>query len=102
MSKLEHEIQNEIMAYLVSNKIFAWRQNTGAISIKDRFIRFGLKGTSDILGIYKGIFLAIEVKTAQGKLRKEQVFFLRKIKDQGGIAIVARSLDDVKCVLNEI
>ena len=53
------------------------------------------KGVSDIVGIYKGKFLAIEVKTEKGKLNDHQSKFLILVKQNGGIAIVARSVHDV-------
>lgn len=60
---------------------------------------FNEKGTSDILGIWKGKMLCIEVKSAKGKLRPEQVTFLGDMSRLGAIAFVARSLDDVLLVL---
>jgi len=55
----------------------------------------GTKGVPDILGIYKGRFLGIEIKTASGKVRPEQEAFLENIRENGGIGFVARNLDDV-------
>ena len=51
---------------------------------------------SDIIGIYKGRFLAIEVKTAKGKLTVAQVTFQHTVQQEGGIAFVARSVQDVE------
>ena len=56
---------------------------------------FTEKGTSDILGIYQGRMLCIEVKSKRGTLRPEQDVFLRTMADLGAIAFVARSLQDV-------
>ncbi len=58
------------------------------------------KGISDIIGVWKGKFLAIEVKTKSTKTTIEQDEFLECVKKAGGIAIVARSLADVENVLN--
>jgi len=55
----------------------------------------GTKGVPDILGIYKGQFLGIEVKTEKGKVSPEQEQFLAAIRQNGGIGFVARNLDDV-------
>lgn len=58
--------------------------------------QFGAKkGVSDILGIYKGRALAIEVKTAKGVVSEHQKDFLISFAAAGGIAFVARSVDDV-------
>ena len=69
-------------------------------------------GVSDILGIYKGKFLAIEVKTPTtidedgdkrygGRLTENQKIFLQEIQEQGGIAIIARSVEDVEQALKK-
>ena len=92
----EKDLQKEILSYLCSSGIFAWRQNTGAVLYKKRFVRFGLPGISDIIGIMPdGRFLAIEVKSEKGKLTVYQEGFLEAVRKNGGIAIIARSLFDV-------
>ena len=53
------------------------------------------KGISDIIGIYQGRPLAIEIKTERGRLSEHQERFLERWKAAGGIAIVARSPNDV-------
>ena len=40
-------------------------------------------------------FVAMEVKTPTGKLKPEQENFLKVVRESGGIAIVARSADDL-------
>ena len=93
---MENEIQKAILEYLKIKKIFCWRNNTGAFTKGDHFYRFGYKGSSDILGILPGgRFLAIEVKARSGKLREEQKEFIDAINQNGGLAFVARSVDDV-------
>jgi len=96
---LEKEIENKILEYLSTlPDCFAWKcNNFGAYS---RFRKANSKhiinGVADILGIYKGRFLAIEVKTKTGKTSTEQDQFLENIRIQGGISFVARSLEEVK------
>jgi len=90
-----------ILEYLQLRGIFAWRMNTGATVIKvpngkDRFLRFGKKGISDIIGILDdGRWLAIECKTEKGKASLDQLYFLAEIAKRGGVAFVARSIEDV-------
>jgi Holliday junction resolvase len=57
------------------------------------------KGLPDIAGSYKGTFIAIEVKSKRGKPTVEQVQFLEQIKLTGGIAGVARSIEDVQKII---
>ena len=93
----EKDLQNTILQYLQIRHIFAWRQNSGAAKFDNHFVRFGIPGISDILGLIPpdGKFLAVEVKAPMGKLTPYQKDFLDRIKASGGCAIIARSLDDV-------
>jgi pterin-4a-carbinolamine dehydratase len=47
-----------------------------------------IRGTPDFLLCVSGVFVAIELKTDDGKLDKLQEWNLKKIADTGGIAIV--------------
>lgn len=53
------------------------------------------KGVSDILGIYNGKFLAIEVKSEKGKVSPAQALFLSDVRLNGGLGFVAKSIEDV-------
>lgn len=76
-----------------------WANNTGMIKTEDRVVRFGLKGSSDIIGIYKGLFLGIEVKTGNAKQSKFQLNFEKMICAQGGIYVLIND-KNVKQVRN--
>ena len=96
----EAEILSKILAYLKLTRIYAWRNSVGATVIgageHRRFVRFGHSGLSDIIGILSGgRFLAIEVKSAKGRITPEQRAFLDNIEERGGVAFVARSVEDV-------
>lgn len=93
----ETDIQNDIRVALSNLGITVWRNNSGFASYENgRKVRYGLfKGSSDLIGISSsGKFVAIEVKTPIGRLTKEQKNFLQFVRDQGGIAGVARNIDD--------
>lgn len=94
---LEKDIQSSIMDYLHMKKIFSWKEHSGGMMIEGgtRYMPLGLKGKADILGCYKGLFLAIEVKRPSGKLSVDQAYFLEAIRNAGGIAFVATSIDDL-------
>jgi hypothetical protein len=64
--------------------------------------KFSEKGSSDILGIWQGKMLCIEVKSRRGTLRPEQKEFLETMNRLGAITLVARSLDDVCSALVSI
>ena len=52
-------------------------------------------GVADILGIFNGKFLAIEVKRLGAELTRCQRYFLERVNREGGIAFVAHSIEDV-------
>lgn len=104
----EKTIENHILIYLKSRGVFAWKnQSVGVFDPSKKIYRksknpFHINGTSDILGIYKGKLLAIEVKSAKGVVSDEQEEFINNINKFGGIAFAARSLEDVVEKLNNL
>lgn len=94
--KEEQQLINTVLEYLNILRIPAWRMNSGAFEIQNRFVTFGTKGMSDIIAILPdGKFLAIECKRQDGKVSALQKEFLRIIKENNGEAIIARSLEDL-------
>ena len=97
----EGRIQKSILEYLNLIGAFVWRNNTtGIYDVRKKCFRRNngnnsAVGSSDILGIYKGTFLALEVKTKYGKTTPYQQLFIDKINQRGGIAGVCKSVDDV-------
>lgn len=88
----------EVLKALRHHPAIAWaeRQNTGAAQVGGRFVRFGWRGCSDVIGMLKdGRLLAVEVKAPSGKLRAEQAEFLSLVRRFGGVAFVARNAADV-------
>lgn len=89
----------EVMMTLRNHPAVAWceRQNSGAAKVGGRFIRFGWRGCSDIIGQLKdGRLLACEVKAPKGKLRVEQQLFIDQVNHAGGVAFMARNYLDVQ------
>jgi hypothetical protein len=88
----------EVLKALRTHPAVAWveRQNSGAVRVGARFVRFGWVGCPDVLGQLKdGRLLGVEVKAAKGRTSPEQVAFLERINQAGGVAFVARDLRDV-------
>lgn len=96
---LEKEIQKQILSFLRKHPKVAWvaRFNSGTFVNDDRYITSNSqKGMSDILGMLKGGRLfAIECKSRTGKIQPHQQDFLDLISAGGGLAFVARSVEDV-------
>ena len=88
----------EVLKTLRAHPGVAWveRQNSGAVRVGGRFVRFGWVGCPDVLGqLNDGRLLGVEVKSRAGRLRPEQAVFLDRIRCAGGVAFVARDCRDV-------
>lgn len=82
----ERDITRQIRDCLKYHGVFHWKVHQGLGSTP---------GVADILGCYKGRLLAIEVKAGKGRLSEAQAKFLNRVRDEGGIAIVAYSVEAV-------
>jgi hypothetical protein len=77
-----------------------FRNNVGTANTDKGFIRFGLCiGSSDLIGIYKGKFVAIEVKRPCKKPTPEQENFINMVRRMGGIAGICTCVEDVRNLL---
>jgi len=108
--KLEDRIQQEIFLYLNNNFCLEWMPDRGIIfhvpnqrasaieRIKLAAIGV-LSGVSDLIFIYRGKHLYIEVKTPTGTQSKDQKEFEGRIQSNGFSYYVVRSVDDVKDII---
>lgn len=108
----EGAILDSILDYLQAEGVLAFRMNTAAMKIDNRFIRFGVPGFSDLLvvvtvsGLFKGfrcswtVPLFAEVKSATGRQSAEQRSFERQVKDAGAEYAIWRSVEDAEAWLN--
>lgn len=98
MANPETALMNSMMLALSQADFMVFRNNCGAWKDPNgRVIRYGVggKGGSDLLVIGKdGVFCAIEVKTATGRIRPEQLTFIAAVQKAGGRAGVARSTQE--------
>jgi len=104
----EHEIQSNILQRLTFlKKSFFWRENSGAFVLehnnKKRFFKAGTPGIADIMGVWNGNPVAIEVKRLKTKnnVSSDQQAFLQKYRDCGGVAIVCFNDETVVAQLEE-
>ena len=96
---LERDIQKSILDYLQADYrvVFSRRFNAGTIYIDGRAMKMGERGDSDIIGmLFDGRFLAIEVKRPGEVPTPEQHAFLNMVNDNGGVAFIATSVEDVQ------
>jgi len=107
LKKLEKQIEYEILMFLRSIGVYAWKNPTiGVFNMQRKaYIKpksvFHIRGASDILGIIDGRFIAIEVKSSSGVLSPEQKTFIEKINERKGLAFCARSIEEAKVILTK-
>ena len=108
----EAKVQNDIRIACGAGPARLWRNNTGALKdATGRLVRYGLcPGSSDLIGLRQvtitpdmvgqtlAVFTAIEVKD-QGRLTEQQRAFITMVQQAGGMAGVARSVDDARRIL---
>lgn len=79
-----------------------WRQNTGAVDIEGRFVRFGEPGISDYVGfLTDGRFLAVECKSSRGTGTPKQLEFLGAVSAAGGFAWIGADAAKLKAMLDD-
>jgi hypothetical protein len=109
----EQRIQQEIRLAISHGDTRIFRNNTGTLKdANGRPVQFGLcKGSADLIGWKQvtitpdmvgqqiAVFLSIEVKTPTGRVRPEQQQWLDAVQAAGGVAGVARSVDDALTII---
>ena len=88
---LEKDIVKAIMKYLKTvPHCFAWKEHGGM---------YGTAGIPDIIACVDGRFYGFEVKTETGKPTGLQEATIRKILNAGGVAVIVRSVDEVRAII---
>lgn len=112
----ERDIQYTILkAWGAHPRLRLWRANVGAgwfaggeparkTDAGVYPVKFGVPGQADISGLIApwGRRLEIECKTATGRQSAEQFRFQRVVETFGGLYLLARSVEDVDAVMNEL
>lgn len=102
---IEQDIQNAIRAAVERDGHVVFRINTGKVLTKDdRWFMTGVpNGHPDLYGFRKtdNQVFYIEVKTATGRPRKDQIFFHQALSNRGVIHGIARSSEDALKIINE-
>ena len=94
MKDEEKNLQEAILDYLgVDKRGYFWRNNTGIATFGERKVAYGKKGSADIIGMYKGQFIGIEVKSKRGKQSEDQKTFQYWVTVAGGVYYLANDID---------
>jgi hypothetical protein len=87
----EAELITKIKNYLKTvPDCFYWKEHGG---------QYGTAGIPDIIVCYRGRFIAFECKVGNNKPTVLQAVTIRKIIKAGGYALVIRSVDEAKLVI---
>lgn len=98
---LESDIQRACLDLLRLVGALPIRVNSAGVKVEGRFFRANSEpGCSDIIAcLPDGRFLACEVKRPGGKVTALQRSFLDRVTAAGGLALVVRSLDELRAAL---
>lgn len=90
---LEGKIQKQIIAFLKRKKVYHFRFQAQS----------NLNGLPDIICLYKGFFLGLELKREKGgKASTLQERKIKTINENGGIGVIIRSVEEVDKLLTNI
>lgn len=108
----EKYIESQILDWLnMQPKCFAFKVKTGGFfdtktkTFRKNTSKYVIKGTSDIIGVFHGRLLAIEVKSEigyrkftqnPGEHELNQIAFLMKVRGAGGIGECVCTLDAIQ------
>jgi hypothetical protein len=95
----EAKVAEKIDAYLKKIGALTLRTSAGLVSVDGRKIQMGQAGTSDRTCCIAGVFVAIEIKARSNTPTETQQHYLDRVTKTGGLAFVARSVDDVRQAL---
>ena len=98
----EAEVQHAILLKWGAHpRLRLSRQNVGKAEIRGYWVKFGVPGTGDIVGIAAptGRMVHLECKSKTGKARDAQLAMQRTIRAMGGVYEFCRSLAEADAVL---
>lgn len=102
----EAQLQDSIrLALGRDSELVLFRNNCGVLTdTTGRRIRFGVgnPGGADLIGIFRGVFVALEIKTTTGRLTREQELFGDLVRKRGGEYAVVRSVDEALAWLADL
>lgn len=82
-----------------------WRNNCGSVATAaGGRIAFGVgnPGGADLIGCYRGRFIAMEVKTPDGRQSPAQRDFQTCVEHNGGVYLMPRSPEDAVRMVSEL
>lgn len=90
--KIESDLQRQVLAYLKKNRVYHFRFQAQS----------NLNGLPDIICLYKGFFIGLELKADKGSPTELQLRKIKSINENGGIGKIIKSVDEVEEIFKEI
>lgn len=90
--KIENDFQKKVIDYLRRNKIWHFR-------FQAQSNKYGLP---DIICLYRGFFLGLELKADKGSPTELQLKKLEAINYNGGIGIILKDLSELEEIIDTI
>lgn len=93
MSRLESDLQRDVIKYLKGHKIYHYRTQMGTMS-----------GLPDIIACVNGFFVGIELKREDGKGKPsaQQLQVKKTIEDSNGLCLIIDSIEELKLQMRHI
>lgn len=89
---LESKLQKDVIAFLKRNRVYHFRFQAQS----------NLNGLPDIICLYKGFFLGLELKQEKGRATELQRRKIKSINENGGIGAIIKSVEEVDKILTDI
>lgn len=73
-----------------------FRNNIGTAEMRGYRVKFGVGGPggADLIGLWNGKFVAVEIKTPTGRQSPDQKRFQALVESKGGEYVILRSVED--------
>jgi hypothetical protein len=89
--------------YLTLKQVFHYRNNSGAIKMPHgSFVRYGAKGSPDIIVVTDGTYIGIECKMGSGRQSPDQKAFESALTAAGGEYYIIRSVDELQKIIDHV
>lgn len=104
----ESEIEIAVCHLLRVNEFCFWKQtNRGYFDVRTKRFRkdhnpYTGRGVPDLMMIYRGYFIGLEIKTKKGVQSDDQKEFQAKCMKAGGFYFVIRSVEEAKLILDAV
>ena len=104
MGRAENNVTKEIRLAITQqgDRALFVRVQAGTFAIDGRVVRGAEAGTADLVGLYRGIPVALEVKTESGRQTATQREWQQRWEAAGGVYRVVRNYNDALWLFTEL